>query len=549
MESNMQSFRIGFMMWGLAGLLILCPGCSSDGGGSPTGNSGQDPGTETRTIDSAGGEFDFFGGQLRLKFWPGTIPDGTEVEISSITPPLAQEDLQNGTCFQVGPDDLSWSTAVGLFLGLPSGARASELAGNKIHRYTDGAWSPVATAVVDELLLTWIPGPGIYVLKEMVAGPVHVGNFTLYDDSQLPALVGYEGITGSLSISGDDLTRIEGFESLRWIGGDLYITACPQLDLLENLESIARVDGKLEISATALSSIGALSGLAAVNGHVIIEWNENLNGLAGLENIESVGGSVHVQYNGALQSVSGLGGLSDVGREIKIANNGLLSSLAGIQPNRAQAIQIVSCPELTSLSGLIVPPFCDGLLVRDCDSLESLNGIVFPFDLGAITVEHCSGLISLQGLGTLTTSQRVTIANNLNLLSLSGLQNLESVQGLLELDSNPALAGLAGLSGLRSVGGLKIVDCDALVDLSDLSQLSRLGWFGFETTSYLDISYNDLLSDITGLHGLLVNPGTGFAIPENIYCRHNLLIGMAHVEMLVEALGGIGVIGGEIILQ
>ena len=81
------------------------------------------------------------------------------------------------------------------------------------------------------------------------------------------------------------------------------------------------------------------------------------------------------------------------------------------------------------------------------------------------------------------------IIRDTELVSLDGLENLESVDGFLELRFNHSLADLDGLAGLRHVGTLHLWNNDALADASGIAHV--------QTVSSLSVQGNPALTDLS----------------------------------------------------
>ncbi|HMG17033.1 MAG TPA: hypothetical protein VK590_16360, partial [Saprospiraceae bacterium] len=111
---------------------------------------------------------------------------------------------------------------------------------------------------------------------------------------------GCTNITGSVTISGANITNLNGLSQLSSIVGGLYIQANP-----------------------VLTSLNGLSSVSSVGGSVIISNNSVLSSLTGLGSITSIG-SLNINNNASLSSLSGLSSLSSIGG-LYIINNSNLS--------------------------------------------------------------------------------------------------------------------------------------------------------------------------------------------------------------------------------
>ena len=149
----------------------------------------------------------------------------------------------------------------------------------------------------------------------------------------------------------------------------------------------------------------------------------------------------------------------------------------------------------------------------DITNLNGLNGLKSIG--GSLNICYDSVLTNLSGLGSL-----ISIGNNLYLAynpvmtDLTGLNAVSHIGGALQIYWNHALSSVTGLNNIITIGGfLDFIGNDTLTDITALASLKsingylRVGWnnslkslsglgsIDYETITYLDIYYNDSLSD------------------------------------------------------
>jgi hypothetical protein len=185
-------------------------------------------------------------------------------------------------------------------------------------------------------------------------------------------------------------------------------------------------------------------------GYVFITGN--VNDLSGFAEFTSVGGYLNIIGADQLTSLAGLEGLTAVGGSMLINENASLGSLAALS-------------NLTSVGG-------------------DLN-----IDLNPV-LQDLSGLNSLVSVGN-----TLNIGGN-EIGSLNGLQSLQSVGGDLLIGGNDNLTSLDALTSLETIGGdFSVTMSPALIALMSTPVLTTLN-------GRLNLAYNDVLTDITGLAGL-----------------------------------------------
>jgi len=146
-------------------------------------------------------------------------------------------------------------------------------------------------------------------------------------------------VTGSLVISGADISNLDALSDLTAVGQDLDIQ---ENDVLVNIDSLSKLTGlgnDLFIGSNGLLTHIGLSNLVSVSADVRILGNPLLTDLDELGNLISVGNDIFVDSNFALAQCSGLiplldavddgepgpgpgpGGVPDVGSEIFLQDN------------------------------------------------------------------------------------------------------------------------------------------------------------------------------------------------------------------------------------
>ncbi|WP_434424726.1 hypothetical protein [Nannocystis pusilla] len=246
---------------------------------------------------------------------------------------------------------------------------------------------------------------------------------------------------------------------------------------VDRMHGCTRVVDRLDISGPDIVDLCPLTSLVEVGKYLEIRLNPELESLAGLERLERVGAAVFVSENAALRDLEGLVGLRHV-YDVSVNINASLISLAGLRntrppPNSYAEVFIAANDSLTTLAGI-----------------ES----VVAEDTMRVTLYANPALTDLSALAGADRLGGLSIRDHAQLESLAGIEQLQRVDGTVDISRNPRLADLAGLSGLRTVEGLELTDNPALKDLSGLSGLQTADW----------VQLGDLapLSSLAGLGGL-----------------------------------------------
>lgn len=123
--------------------------------------------------------------------------------------------------------------------------------------------------------------------------------------------VNYPGCTsimgGVVTISGSDITNLNGLSVLTSIVGILEIKECNNLTSLSGLDNLTSIGSILYIHLnSSLTGLSALNHLTSIGSALWIESNVSLSSITGLSNLTSINGTLNVDYNPALTSLSGL---------------------------------------------------------------------------------------------------------------------------------------------------------------------------------------------------------------------------------------------------
>ncbi len=157
------------------------------------------------------------------------------------------------------------------------------------------------------------------------------GDLTIsgYNITDLDGLHGIIQVGGSLRIECNEvLGSLAGLSTLMWIGDNLYVAENLVLPDLTGLDQVFQLGGDLMITANpSLASLHGLEGISSIVKRLYIDDNDALVSLEGLENVSSIGGVVRIISNDALTSLAGLESLASVGGDLSIGGLGHLGSL------------------------------------------------------------------------------------------------------------------------------------------------------------------------------------------------------------------------------
>jgi hypothetical protein len=234
-----------------------------------------------------------------------------------------------------------------------------------------------------------------------------------------------DNVVGQLTISGEEITNVDGLSSLTSIGSHFFINSCGALLDVDGLSNLKSVGGAMHfVDNDALVDVNGLSNIGSVGSTLLFAGNDalvHLDGLGGVTSAEQI----EINTNSALESINGLSGLSSIEGRVSIDANPSLTNLAG-------------------LSGLVSTG--GDLIVSNNLALSALGISNLAVVGNNLTVEYNYALANLDLTSLTEVAANVYMYGNHSLTNLEGLSSLESVGIDLVID---------GHSNLNRCGGLK----------------------------------------------------------------------------------------------
>ncbi|MCB2207922.1 MAG: T9SS type A sorting domain-containing protein [Bacteroidetes bacterium] len=256
-------------------------------------------------------------------------------------------------------------------------------------------------------------------------------------------------IEGSVSISGEDITSLDGLNSLTAIGGGLAILQNPVLNNLAGLDNIYSINEYLVfLMNDSLANIAALENLTFMGGYMDIAFNHSLTDLSGLDNLDSIGGHLYIHGNDAFQSLTGLNEIIHIEGDVQIWSNTSLTELTGLD-------------NLTSIGGHLVIESNNALI--NFTGLNNLTSIG-----GYLKIKENNALINLTGLHNINSIEYLQVWDNPGLTSLTGMEGLTSVELYISIRDNVSLLSLSGIDHIEAatiqnlyiVGNTSLTTCE-----------------------------------------------------------------------------------------
>ena len=369
---------------------------------------------------------------------------------------------------------------------------------------------------------------------------------------------GLTAIRSLKSLKADMLYSFEGLDNLTNISGDFYCEDGYLKNNFNGLNNLQTIGGDFTLkvskgyssadedygSFNGITSFDGLNKLQEVGGDFLIDVNtrmsafNSLENFKGLESLNAVNGDfiINVVTNNeyhshsilnALSSFEGLTNLTKIGRDFRINVNFRyrddasvlcqLQTLKGLdnlsEVNGDFIIEVVGLDSNTDAFNSLT--FSDGpknLSLINGDFIITHNDV--KVDVGYPDISSMSGF---SGLKTVNGDMKIR-----SVYSYSGLDNLEYIAGDFEITSGntqgmsnlKAIGGsliandkdrpnynrksttsINGLTGLTIISGNLIIEETDMQSINGIEQLKTVG-------GDIEISWNDLLEDISGFCGL-----------------------------------------------
>ena len=281
-------------------------------------------------------------------------------------------------------------------------------------------------------------------------------------------------IEGDVTISGANITNLNGLNGLTSIGGNLRICNDSVLPNLSGLGSLTSIAYNLFVGYNpVLTSLTGLEAVTSIGGALEIYSNQALTSLTGLEAVTSIGGALEIYSNQALTSLTGLEAVTSIGGALEIYSNQALTSLTGIDSIDFESITTLGIYHNDSLSNCSVQSICNFLLTgrgvqiysnkTGCNSPQEVSDNC-PYDLNVqnITENNAFSIYPNPATDIITVElSGTTHGGNLTIVDIEGQQvitrQITESKTQMDLSSLPSGVYFVRLIGDRTTAVGKFV--------------------------------------------------------------------------------------------
>lgn len=182
-----------------------------------------------------------------------------------------------------------------------------------------------------------------------------IGNLNLSSQDDVNGAAAYTSVSGSLSISGADISDLGPLSNLTHVGSYIVIDQNPSL--------ITVVDG--------------FSSLTDVDGGIFVYYNDNLTSFSGFNALLQTGDNIDFWYNDSLVSVTGFGSLQTAGWSLEFGGHPVLVEIPAFSSLQtiSSSLFILYNPSLTEITGFGALQYVDwSFQIGNNTSLDSVCG-------------------------------------------------------------------------------------------------------------------------------------------------------------------------------
>jgi len=222
------------------------------------------------------------------------------------------------------------------------------------------------------------------------------------------------------------------FQVIAQCNGFITLSSQEEVDAFDCSEVI----GSLTITGVDISNLDGLSELTSVEGFLLISETSLVN-IDGISALTSIGASLVIEDNASLEHIDGLSALAFI-NGLNIRRNASLMDLDGFL-------------HLTSVENFLYIMNNDNLI--NIDGLSALTSVGDLEEFAGIQINKNNNLINIDGLSGLTSvAGFCVVGENISLRNLNGLSGLTSVENRFSIFENDSLTNIDGLSALTFVG-------------------------------------------------------------------------------------------------
>ncbi|WP_378187065.1 DUF1573 domain-containing protein [Aquimarina sp. W85] len=267
-----------------------------------------------------------------------------------------------------------------------------------------------------------------------------------------------------------NLSNLNGLENLD-IKGSIALVDNIGLENIDGLKNIVNINGFLQIAGcSSLRNLDSLGNLTTVRFIVTITSNDLLENLNGLNKLKSIGGNLQISFNPFINNLDGLSNLETIEEGLSIEGNARLNNFCSLRTMlnsgglkgyfRETSFNRYNPSKSDVMSGDCTKDFPQGvyggnLNIRSKNEYNTFISQNFEGIDGNLTINNRdSDILTLEELSGLKSVSGTLYINQMVIEDLKGLQNLENVQGNVQISQNANLSDFCDILPLINGNGL-----------------------------------------------------------------------------------------------
>jgi hypothetical protein len=262
-----------------------------------------------------------------------------------------------------------------------------------------------------------------------------------------------------------------------------------------------KIFGNLEIDGEGIHDLSGLSTLTSV-GAIVIQ-NTQLTNLNGLQNIQNLTGKVHLENNHKLEDVTALSNISTQIITLEVIENNALTDLTGLNiAEQADVLHIERMP-VVNMDNFTNIKIINTIRFRYLHQLNSVEGLIGLESIeNQLRLEGLSQLNSLEGFNNIQSLDIDLNFVNLHLDDFQGFDGLTTCRSI-NISNMSDLQTLSGFDSLEYVSGvINLSDCSGIVNFDGFPSLISTG--GLTINNLYALSDFGNLSQLTSIENDLI---------------------------------------------
>jgi gliding motility-associated-like protein len=341
------------------------------------------------------------------------------------------------------------------------------------------------------------------------------GGGLLSNITDLSQLNFIERINGKLSVIAE-ITELTNFNTLQFVGGDIEITNCNALELINDFNNLTDVRSVVIALNSKLKSIKGFNLLEQADNSIELGNSPELINIEGFTSLKNIEGELNISKNPKLIQIPAFNNLVTIGDDLNFTTNTILPLIDGFNSliSIGNDLNVESVNRILGFNNLkTIVRFFDvsGNGVEEIPSFNKLETIGAGFRIRDTNITNIIGFNLLQTVGNnYFLEDWFILSNNPNLNNVSGFSSFILVDGFFQVINNPAMSDCSWMCYLFNNGEItkEVTIQNNLGDCSSAAVIIEICDPDFDNDGIANVI--DLDDDNDGILDVIENSGSGF---------------------------------------